>query len=235
MKLPSFFEKIEELNGDDEPSGLAPSIDYNTDELPFNPLGGRRFEILAYLLELDRADETQTVTLIQAAGDKGRDLLVHQDGVLTRVIQCKNLLTKVGRPDLLLELVKLVLFDEIESFLPLSEIRYELWAPRGFSQQADELIAAWPNSPAESEVLSAFQKVTSTYKTLEQFRWELTGPKLLERLKSQFRLKREDGITLSQRVRATQAVYQRFFQAMGVMPQAGIELYLDSKLFQKLN
>jgi tetratricopeptide (TPR) repeat protein len=234
MLLPSFYQQVDVLVGEDEPSNSLPSIDHNTDELPFSSLGGRRFEILAYLLELDGADEVYTVTLVQASGDKGRDLLVHRDGVLTRVIQCKNLLKKVGKPDLFLELVKLLLFDETEAFLPKTPITYELWAPRGFTEKADTLIAEWPNNVDAGEVLSAFQKVTSSYTTLEHFRWDSIGPKLVERLTTQFRLKRQDGITLSQRVRVNTSVYQRFFQAIVVMPQADVDLYLDKKLVPRL-
>jgi len=232
--LPSFYQQIDELVGEDEPSNSPQSIDHNTDELPFSALGGRRFEVLGYLLEIDGADETHTVTLIQASGDKGRDLLVHKDGTLIRVIQCKNLLKKVGRPDILQELVKLLLFNEVESFLPVTPVLYELWAPRGFTEPADTLIAEWPNKLDEADVLSAFQKVTSTYKTLEHFRWETVGPKLIVKLKSQFQLKRQDGITLSQRVRGNISVYQQFFQAIIVMPQADVESYLDHKLLPKL-
>jgi hypothetical protein len=92
--LPSFDRPVDELIGEDELRNLAPSIDHNTDELPFSVLGGRRFEILGYLLEIDDADEIETVTLVRASGDKSRDILVHQNGTLARIIQCKNLLRK---------------------------------------------------------------------------------------------------------------------------------------------
>ena len=98
MELPHFFRSVETLVGEDEPSSAKPSLDHGTDELPFNSLGGRRFEVLGYLLELEEADEEVAVTLVQAAGDKGRDLLVHHKGALARIVQCKNLLKKVGRP-----------------------------------------------------------------------------------------------------------------------------------------
>src|ERR1700744_3100894 len=116
--LPSFYRPIDELVGEDEPSNSTPSLDHNADELPFSALGGRRFEILGYLLEIDDAGENDSVTLVQASADKGRDILVHQKGVLTRIVQCKNLLKKVGKSDLLQELVKLLLYNEAESFLP---------------------------------------------------------------------------------------------------------------------
>jgi len=234
MKFPHFLASVETLVGEDEPSNAKPSLDHGTDELPFNSLGGRRFEILGYLLELENADEEIVVTLVQAAGDKGRDLLVHLNGVLTRIVQCKNLLKKVGRPDLLVELVKLLLFNEVETFLPQSPLLYEIWAPRGLTERADALIAEWPNGLETGEVLAAFQKVTATYKTLEHFRWEEFGDSLVERLKSQFCLKRENGITLSQRVRQTISVYQRFFQGVIVMQQPDVDLYLDKKLAQKV-
>ena len=232
--LPSFYRLIDELVGEDEPSNSTPSIDHNTDELPFSALGGRRFEILGYLLEIDDADEVETVTLVQSSADKGRDILVHKNGTLARIIQCKNLLKKVGKSDLLQELAKLLLNDETESFLPDTSVLYELWAPRGFAESADTLIAEWPNKLDDADVLSAFQKVTSTYKTLEHFRWETIGEKLLSRLKSQFQLKRQDGITLSRRVRGNVSVYQQFFQAVIVMQVQDVESYLDHKLLPKL-
>jgi hypothetical protein len=33
--LPSFYHPIDELIGEDEPSNSSPSVDHNTDELPF--------------------------------------------------------------------------------------------------------------------------------------------------------------------------------------------------------
>lgn len=232
--LPSFYRPIDELVGEDEPSNSTPSIDHNTDELPFSALGGRRFEILGYLLETDSADEIDTVTLVQSSADKGRDILVHQNGTLVRIIQCKNLLKKVGKSDLLHELVKLLLNDETESFLPKTSVLYELWAPRGFTESVDTLMAEWPSKLDDADVLSAFQRVTSTYKTLEHFRWETVGEKLLARLKREFRLKRQDGITLSRRVRGNISVYQQFFQAVLVMQAQDVETYMDQKLLPKL-
>jgi tetratricopeptide (TPR) repeat protein len=232
--LPSFYRPIDELVGEDEPSNSTPCIDHNTDELPFSALSGRRFEILGYLLEIDDAGEIDTVTLVQSSADKGRDILVHQNGALARIIQCKNQLKKVGKSDLLHELVKLLLNNETESFLPDTSVLYELWAPRGFAESADTLVAEWPNKLDDADVLSAFQKVTSTYTTLEYFRWETIGEKLLVRLKSQFRLKRQDGITLSKRVRSNISVYQQFFQAVIVMQVQDVESYMDHKLLPKL-
>ena len=68
----------------------------------------------------------------------------------------------IGKSDLLRELVKLLLNDATESFLPNTSALYELWAPRGFAESADMLIAEWPNKLDDADVLSAFQKVTSS-------------------------------------------------------------------------
>lgn len=78
------------------------------------------------------------------------------------------------------------------------------------------MVAEWPNGLEIKKVLSAFQKVTATYKTLEHFCWDEIGAKLIERLKTQVHRKREDGMTLSQRVRRTTIVYQQFFKAATV-------------------
>jgi len=68
--LPSFYRPIDELVDEDELSSSMPCIDHNTDELPFSALGGRRFEILGYLLEIDVAEEIDTVTRV-ASGSCG--------------------------------------------------------------------------------------------------------------------------------------------------------------------
>jgi hypothetical protein len=43
--LPSFYRPIDELVGEDEPSNTVPSIDHNTDKLPY---GLRCFERSSY-------------------------------------------------------------------------------------------------------------------------------------------------------------------------------------------
>jgi hypothetical protein len=184
MELPDFFVSVRMLVGGDEPSSAPPSLDHGADEMPFNSLRGRRFEILACLLELEETNEESVVTLAQAAGDKGRGLLVHCKGVLARIIQCKNLLEKLGRPDLLMELVNLLLFNKVETFLEELRLPYEGWGPRGLTDRADAMIAEWPNGLVTSEVLAAFQKVTATHNTLEHFRWDEIGASLVERLKA---------------------------------------------------
>lgn len=61
--------------------------DHNPDLLPFQSLGGRRFEVLSYLYLLDDAPEDNSVvTLVKASGDKGRDVVVHSNGQLSKIV-----------------------------------------------------------------------------------------------------------------------------------------------------
>jgi hypothetical protein len=101
---------------------------YSADELPFTQFGGRRFEILTYLIKQEEADG-DVVTLVKSSNDKGRDVLVHCGGKLHVVIQCKNLSHRFGPPDLWDELLKLVMHDAREGFIPEDGIVYELRAP----------------------------------------------------------------------------------------------------------
>ena len=57
--------------------------------LPFDYLGPRTLEILAYrLLSAERTGAD--VVLMQGVGERGRDLLVLRGGSLEAIVQCKN-------------------------------------------------------------------------------------------------------------------------------------------------
>lgn len=234
ISIPKFYEQVPEDEIECDIQDGHKSQDYNADELPFHSLGGRRFEVLSYLLEVAGENESRKVTLVKASGDKGRDLLWHQNGVLSRIIQCKNLKNRFSRPELISELVKLILFDRLSPFLPSSGVTYEIWAPFGLTEQADALISEWPLGLTTEEVLTAFQKTTSVYKTLGAFRWEVEGVVVCESLKKNLQLLRQDGIRLSQRVRENPGVYERFFRGDIVLSTAQVEAYLDSKLVLKV-
>jgi hypothetical protein len=140
---PSFYEEIPapELTAEANQDASLPKA-YSADLLPFHLLGGRRFEILAYLYFRDAPpEENAAVTLVKSSGDKGRDVLIHSNGSLRTVIQCKALEGALSRPALVRELVKLALFNRLEHFLPKAGIEYQIWAPGGLSEPASTLVA----------------------------------------------------------------------------------------------
>ncbi len=98
VKIPGFYEPIpvqslrEEIEGE-----FTKPNDHNEDSLPFGALHGRRFEIWAFLIKQSELKNTNAVvTLVKASRDGGRDVLVHLNGELQCVIQCKNLQSKLS-------------------------------------------------------------------------------------------------------------------------------------------
>ena len=212
--LPSFYEL--ESDGDvvDEMDQYAAHkpVPYNQAQLPFIQLGARRFEILTYLLKRDEEPENAVITLVKASRDGGRDVLVHLGGFLHKVVQCKNLGYKFSQPALLEELLKFVLHDYRERYIPESGISYELWAPGGLTEPADTWLAEWPRSLTADELRIAFDNVLRTNKTLHSLDWAEVKDYVVETLTNRIRLCRHEAASLSRKVRSASDLYAQFFE-----------------------
>jgi DNA-binding PadR family transcriptional regulator/tetratricopeptide (TPR) repeat protein len=235
LPIPSFYEvqRNEDVNREiGEVSGRPK--DYNADQLPFNQLGGRRFEVLTYLLKRDEFPNS-VVTLVKSSGDRGRDVLVHRDGLLTAVIQCKNLDHKLSLPELLEELLKFVLHAYREQFIPEAGVHYEVWIPGGLTEPAESLIANWPQQVSEDETRKAFANVVRRYKSLSSLTWNDVAKYLTQTLTHRIRLQRHDALSLSHRVRANAEIFSRFFDGTIVMKREHVEQYFDSAFGSQLD
>jgi hypothetical protein len=96
LLIPTYYRPEEPQtieNELDQPAIKAPG--HSPDQLPFDQIGGRRFEILSCLIKQEK-NQNAIVTLVKASGDKGRDVLVQQDRKLCTVVQCKNLRNRIG-------------------------------------------------------------------------------------------------------------------------------------------
>ena len=234
LPMPSFYEaeKSEDLN--DEIGRGVKIADLNADQLPFNQLGGRRFELLTYLLKQEEAPES-VITLVKASGDRGRDVLVHTGGVLRVVVQCKNLAYKVCLPKLLEELLKFALHDYRERFIPAEGMRYELWAPGGLTEPADNVVANWPHGIPQRDLRQAFEKVVRRYKTLGSLAWDDVHRYLSDTLSHRVRLQRYEGLSLSHKARSCADVFARFFKGSVVMKREHVEKLFDTTLGSRID
>lgn len=223
QSTPSYYspEQQEIIESDLSLPALKPQ-GYDVAELPFQQIGWRRFEILTYLIK-QKESQNEVVTLVKASNDKGRDVLVHLDGKLRTVVQCKNLGHKFGAPDLWDELLKLVLHDHQEGFIPEEGITYELWAPRGLVEAADNIVANWPYSIGENDVRQAFDRTVRRYTALGSLQWEKVGNSVLGTLSQRIRLQRYEGVYLSHVVRNHETIFSRFFDCTVVYKQEHVE------------
>ena len=111
--------------------------------LPLLQLDDRHFEVLAYLILREKAGSDtfyDTVSLLRTGADKGRDVLLRRTTV-TGIVQCKRVATRLGRVDLLIEILRLSLYAARDpSIAPEAGTRYEIWTASGLTEQARELV-----------------------------------------------------------------------------------------------
>ena len=232
QQIPSYYSTLPERAALREANeSTTRPRDHSVDCLPFSALGGRRFEILSYLLAVSLNPEPDlAVTLVKASGDQGRDVLVHRQGVLQTVIQCKNLEAPFTRPALIRELVKFALHDRLEHFVPDVGCVYEVWAPAGFTQPADSLFSDWPNGLDETEVRDAFLACRRSYAAFEGLEWDDCAACLLNEFPRRVKIVRRDGLLLSASVRGDPLIHSRFFEATVVLRKDDVEAILEQKL-----
>jgi DNA-binding PadR family transcriptional regulator/tetratricopeptide (TPR) repeat protein len=235
QRVPAFYEPVDPNEVERELGEVSSKVpDHSADELPFVHLGGRRFEILTYLLKRDELPDA-IVTLVKSSGDRGRDVLVHSGGVLKAVIQCKNLDHKFSLPELCEELVKVVLHDYRERFIPDQGILYELWVPGGLTEPAENFIATWPAASSHEEIRKAFDTVVRKYKSLSSLTFEDVAHHLTETLAKRVRFQRHEVVSLSNKIRSSSEVFSRFFEAVIVMRREDVDKYLDGPLGSRLD
>jgi len=51
-------------------------------------------------------------------------------------------------------------------------VNYEIWAPGGLFEPAEQLLADWPKQLLEEDVRAAFDAVTTEYERLKDFTWD---------------------------------------------------------------
>lgn len=171
-KSESFFNHFSELEeveiqdlGEED---VERHEDYGGDTLPFEKLGGRRFELLVYRLEVARKKHPEvTVTLVQESGDKGRDVIIYENRSLKKIIQCKNQREKMSLPKLMWEIGKISLYDYLDSSVFSDPpIEYEIWCTGGFFEPAANFIDTWPKGWTTNDVQEIINNLIGHYAAL---------------------------------------------------------------------
>lgn len=230
-QIPQFYElvPVNDIAAEESAVTERPS-DTNAETLPFTQLGGPRFEVLSYhLLCGDPLNPEAKVVLVKASGDQRRDVLVYTDGILRTIVQCKNQASAVTKPQLLRELVKLVLHNLMTPFLASGGAAYEMWAPGGLTEPAEKLLAEWPHALPGEEIRQAFDSVTGEYEKLKGFQWDICGEALMAALGANIRPWRQLNVDLARRVRNNPDLHVRYFVATSVMPTQAVQAFFRQK------
>ena len=228
---PSYYERIDEhaISAELAVETTKP-VAIDRDAFSFTPLAGRRFEILAFLVTQKDAKSDEIVSLVKTSGDKGRDVLVHHAGRLKTVIQCKNLASGLSLLALQEELLKLVLHDYRERFIPEDGIQYELWAPGGLSEDAERFITSGPVAISQSDWEKIFQRVTKKFTKLSSLQWEEVREHVQTSFARRIKIDPYNAIRITQRVKTHPPLCDQFFIVQNVFKKEDIESILFPKL-----
>lgn len=206
-----------ELKGGYRPEIVEPAIL----NLPFELLGDRQFETLAYLLmkkEIASGKHTDfdDVALMQGVGERGRDCVLFARSEVRGLIQCKKLSTRLTRPALLREMVKFLLNACLDqSILPAPDsFSYLLFAPGDFTGEAIDLIHSYPAQiDVEIDNGNIDRYVQDALEEYESFRSFRTNPpnKQVRDLIKRIRVAGFNGLDISDRVNCETEVLRSFF------------------------
>lgn len=127
-------------------------------------------------------------------------------------------------PELWEELLKVVLHDYRERFIPDQGILYELWVPGGLTEPADTFIATWPSVGPQKEIRKAFDSVVRKYKSLSLLQFEDVVGHLNHTLAKRIRLQRHEIVSLSNKIRSNSELFSRFFEGVIVMKREHVDI-----------
>lgn len=227
-RVPSYYARIDEADVDKEllVNAAVPKV-VDPLSLPFSQLGGRRFEILTYLVKREDEGPNGQVVLVKASRDGGRDVLVYRASKLVAIIQCKNLQGKLSLLALQEELLKLILHDYRERFIPDEGIQYEVWAPGGFAEITETFIRCRQLSFQEGDWIEVFKRVTKAYRKLFSLQWNDVQNHVRIALTERITIVPHDGIVLTQKTQSHPVLYSRFFDVVNVWKKEDVEQALS--------
>ncbi|RMW09888.1 hypothetical protein ALP03_00051 [Pseudomonas amygdali pv. tabaci] len=133
--------------------GYKPTAtDASFQSLPLSMLSDREFETLCYKLvkreiESGLFTTSNKIALMQGVGERGRDCTLYLDSISNGVIQCKKYAARLTLPQILKELIKLLLHSILdESIIPDPEsFTYYIYSSNDCTEQALKLIYGFSN------------------------------------------------------------------------------------------
>lgn len=243
MAMPSISYdpiKAEEIEAERLHLSKALPTDVGGDTLPFVQLGGTRFEILAFLLRRATALAEEQVTLVKSSGDRGRDVLVYKDSALTEIVQCKNQADRMTAPDVVREILKIALHCYVDPTLIPDGIPVTLsiWCTAGFTEPAAKLIDGWRRESKAPLLSERFNEVREKFAAFSSLSWRVVRKRVVD-FASLLRITKEDGISLTPRIRSHSDICRQFFTAYNVLAiddaKKLVQEFMEDGAWQKMS
>lgn len=199
--------------------------------LPFDLLGDRVFEVLVYQLKCIEYGKNGHVVLMQGTGDRGRDIVVFQNGSLAQLVQCKNYKGHMNLPELRRELLKLALFASKElHILGTTTIKYELWCPGGLTEPAANLFPTWPSGWDEFLLKEDAAKLVRKYASFSELDWDDVRSFVMDQFPKLLQVKSLGCAAITTLVRDNHKIYESFFDGHVVMRRDDVKEAMNDSL-----
>ncbi|WP_141105073.1 AAA family ATPase [Rhizobium sp. R339] len=204
-------------------------------DFPLNLLDDRQFEILVYELakgEIPAIDH-RAVSLLGYGADKGRDIVLYNEGIPSGIIQCKRYASSFGLNNFIVEVCKLLMFSLRDERIlgQANTIPYELWTSKGITEDLREFIlASDPEHRAVALIPEAIEKVRKAYRSLADLPGNITPEEehqAVVRRFSRLRFKHIGGIDINQKLWAQPKVARWFFRGPSDTPERATYEQID--------
>lgn len=197
-------------------------------ELPFGHIDGRAFEVLAWRLKRDAVGPDR-VRLMQGTGERGRDVVVYDGGRVETIVQCKRLGSRMNKPAVVRELMKVALHDAIDPDVLDGGVRYELWASAGFTEPAEDLLRGWPATWAAAATEAAFGDVRGAYAAFSGLAWSGVRDRVRGELPGRLSPVPVGPHDVTAAVRAASAVHDDFFVVRRAVDLDDLEVFMGRR------
>lgn len=166
-------------------------IEAGAHQAPLNNLTDTQFELLLWSVfkqQIKSKEYYDKATLMIAGADRGRDVWLTKDGNPAGLIQCKRLKSAFSAPGAVREIIKFILFAELDPALLYEDLpfKYSLAVstdPASTTVDVFTSPTAWFQEN-DDRILSYVNDVISAYKSFQNF----SGTEKLARVKSRLKL-----------------------------------------------
>ncbi len=226
-------EEIEEYLDKIEKPRIYKGLKY-----PYNSLDHRVFEILIYLLYEEEIksgkynSKYDRAHLMQAVGERGRDIILTNESKYEGVIQCKNHKDKLDKGQVAREIIKFALYYMKDQSLvtDLNRFTYYFIAPNGFNEKALELLIKFKELIKKEEKLKKWTEIViKEVSSLKDFSFDTIQKELIDIL-AHLNVEYAIGEDLSIRLKKHPNVLLCCFEIDTVLYPQPFENMLDKKL-----
>jgi hypothetical protein len=185
------FLSSDEINSELDELTKVEDVDAGAQQAPLNSLSDAAFELLLWDVfgnQIHSEEYYDTATLMVVGADQGRDVWLTKNGNPGGLIQCKRLKSAFGAPDAIREIIKFILFAELNPNLLQDDqpFRYSLAVstePAGTTVDFFASPTQWLTKH-EDKILGYLNEVIGKYKSFEKF----SGAKKLNQVKRRLEL-----------------------------------------------